>query len=171
MSRVEIRRRWLVTGAVAAAVVLVFWLFGSPPVGPYEGERAIDFALETLDGRPVSLKDFAGKPVFVNFWATWCLPCLVEMPIIEELYNERPGAFAVVAVSDEPVETIREYVEKHGYTFPIYVDRGGKMGQEYQVLFMPTSVFIDAKGVIQARHLGELNRSLLESYLERIGAT
>lgn len=158
------------TGAVCAAVVVVFWLFGSPPVGPYEGERALDFTLETLDGKQVALKDFAGQPVFVNFWATWCLPCLEEMPIIQEMYEEHPGAFAVIAVSDEPLDTIRAYVEKYGYTFPVYVDRGGEMGQNYQVLFMPTSVFIDAKRVIQARHLGPLNRSQFTSYLERIGA-
>jgi len=169
VSRVEVRRRWYLIGAVCAAVVLVFWLFGSPPVGPYEGERALDFTLETLAGDRVGYKDLAGRPIFVNFWATWCLPCLEEMPIIQELYEEYPGAFTIVAVSDEPVDTIREYVQKHGYTFPIYVDRSGTMGQEYQVLFMPTSVFIDAGGVIQKRHLGQLNRSDMLSYLEQIG--
>jgi len=162
-------RRRAAIAAVCLAIALVFWRYGNPPIGPFEGERAVDFSLETLSGDRVAYADLAGQPVFINFWATWCVPCLEEMPIIQQVYTEHPGAFAVVAVSDEPVEKIREYVEKYGYTFPIYVDRGGAMNRAYQITFLPTSVFIDSEGVVRGRHVGQMGRSDIRSYLERVG--
>lgn len=166
----ERRRRTLLVWAGGIIVVaLVLWRFGQPPVGPYEGERAPQATLTLLDsGERIELSSLRGKPVFINFWATWCLPCREEMPAIQALYDEHPGAFHVVAVSDEPAETVRAYVEEFGFTFPIYLDPRGEMGRAYHVLAMPTSLFLDEAGVIRARHIGQMTREQMEQYLRQL---
>lgn len=153
---------------VAAGIAVVVWLYGQPPAGPFAGERAPDFTVTALDGESVTLQSLRGKPVFVNFWATWCLPCLEEMPEIEELYREYPGRFHVVAVTDEPRTTVTRYLQSFDYTFPIYLDNRGEMGRSYLVRAMPTSLFIDERGVIRARHVGQINRAQMEHYLRQL---
>ncbi len=163
------RATWFLWGAVVAGIALVLWYFGQPAVGTFEGERAPNFTVTELSsGDAVDLASLQGKPVFINFWATWCLPCLEEMPEIQALYEEHAGAFHVVAISDEPRQTVVRYLEDFDYTFPIYLDHKGEVGRSYLVRAMPTSIFIDRRGVIRSRHIGQLSGAEMENYLLEI---
>lgn len=153
---------------IAAVAAVLFWFGKSPEEGPFEGNRAPAFALMDLAGELVESTAFAGQPLFINFWATWCEPCRYEMPEIQALYDEAGGAFEVIAVSDEPLPTVQRYLDQFGYTFPVMLDVDRSMYEDYAVFALPTSVFIDARGVIRAVHLGQLTREQMETYLARI---
>lgn len=163
------RRRIASVGVLLALLGLGYaWLAKNPPVGPFVGEQAPPFDLVTFDGSSFTLGDLGGRPVFINFWATWCPPCLEEMPVIQKMHEKYGDALAIVAVTDEPIPVARPYIAEHGYTFPVYVDPGGIMTGEYLVQALPTSVFIDASGVIRIRHTGQLNEEEMEAYIRRI---
>lgn len=114
------------------------------------GNKAVapDFTLEDLSGRPLSLKKLRGEVVFLNFWATWCVPCRQEMPTMEKLYQEfKERGLVVVAVNyRETKEEIQKFVDELGLTFPVLVDRDGRVSETYGVWSIPLSYFIDRKG-------------------------
>lgn len=159
---------WVFWTVGIAAIGLVLWQYGQPAIGPFQGERAPDFSVVDLDGQTFHLEAFQGTPVLVNFWATWCLPCLEEMPEIQQVWEEFGDAFHVMAISDEPQHVVENYLADFSYTFPIYLDPGREVGQAYLVHAMPTSLFIDERGIIQARHIGQLSRQQLRDYLGQI---
>ena len=99
-----------------------------------------NFILKRLDGNEVSLKDYRGKIVLLNFWATWCLPCLVEMPSMERLYNEfKDKGFTILAIDmQEDADSVRVFKEKYKLNFPILLDSDGSVGQFYGVRSIPT---------------------------------
>src|SRR5512147_1010533 len=95
---------------------------------PFVGSPAPDFQLNRLDGQSVRLSDLQGKPVLINFWATWCGPCTTEMPAIQKIYEQHPSQFTVLAVNaDEPVSDIQSFLKDKGLTFDILLDPGGKV--------------------------------------------
>ena len=136
----------------------------------WNGASAPDFELTGLTGEPVSLRDQRGKPVLLNFWATWCAPCVLEMPNIQKFYEDYPGEFQVLAINaDEPELKIQRFVEDMGLTFEILLDPGGKIQSLYQIRGYPTSYFIDAQGEIRAQHTGSLSEDQLADYLLLVG--
>ena len=146
------------------------------PATGQEGEEvtaqpATDFSLESLDEEIVSLSDFVGTPVMVNFWATWCPPCRAEMPIIQEFAEAHQDELAVLAVNaGEDRPTIENFVENSDLDALIFlIDPENSVASLYRVPGFPTSLFIDAEGMLQAAHIGELDRDLLGQYLEKIG--
>ena len=162
-------RRIAAAAVLVAALLLGYvWLTKNPPTGPFEGEQAPPFELVALDGTAFASESLRGRPVFINFWATWCDPCLEEMPIIQRMHEKYGEALAIVAVTDEPVPVASRYIAKYGYTFPAYVDPGGFMTEDYLVHFFPTSLFVDASGVIRGRHAGQLSEEQMEAYIRRI---
>jgi peroxiredoxin len=108
--------------------------------------------------------------VLVNFWATWCPPCLAEIPDIEAAYRERAAdGFVVLGVNgQEPRETVQPFVEAQGITYPILLDEQGTVAREYRVIGMPMSLLVDREGVIQARHVGYLSAAQLDRLLADI---
>jgi len=134
-------------------------------------QQALDFSLVGLDGENISLSDFFGTPVMVNFWATWCPPCRREMPLIQEFAAAHQGALAVLAVNaGEDRTTIESFVESHELGDLIFlVDPENSVANLYRVPGFPTSLFIDAEGMLQAAHIGELDRDSFGQYLEKIG--
>lgn len=134
------------------------------------GDLAPDFTVETLDGKTVSLSDYRGKTVLLNFWATWCPPCRSEMPDLEQLYRERKDqGFVVLAIDlQEPKAPVRTFVERLGLTFPILMDDTGEVAQRYNIQVLPTSFFIDKEGHIATFNFGALNRSAILRKLEMI---
>jgi len=132
---------------------------------------ALDFQLENIDGGPISLSDYEGKPVMVNFWATWCPPCRAEMPLIQEFASENQESFVVLAVNvGEERSTIEGFVsnnELHDLIF--LLDPENSVAALYGVPGFPTSLFVDQNGLLQAVHIGELNRDLMVQYLAKIG--
>jgi peroxiredoxin len=110
--------------------------------------RAPDFALEDLSGRRLSLKDLKGKAVFLNFWATWCVPCREEMPTMEKLHGEFKGqGLEVVAINiKENKKEVRKFVDELRLTFTVLLDKDGKVSEKYGAWAIPLSYFINRKG-------------------------
>ncbi|TLY17170.1 MAG: TlpA family protein disulfide reductase [Nitrospirae bacterium] len=121
------------------------------------GHLAPDFLLQTLDGREIHLSDYRGHVVFLNFWATWCGPCKIEMPAIEKLYREfRPKGLAVVAVSSdsEGAAVTRPYRDSLGLSFTIAHDPEMLVGRLYGVHSLPLTFLVNREGVITHQIFG-----------------
>ena len=126
-------------------------------VAPRVGHVAPDFVLNTLDGREVRLSDYRGHVVFLNFWATWCGPCKVEMPTMEHLYREyRRQGFAILAVSTdaEAAGVTRPYRDALGLTFTIAHDPDAVVMRLYGVHTLPVTFLVDREGVITHQLFG-----------------
>ena len=118
---------------------------------PAEPSAAPDFTLLSLEGRPVRLREFRGKLVLVNFWATWCAPCLHEMPSMEQLYQTfKQTEFVLLAVSmDHQGEGVaRPFVDKLKLTFPVLLDSTLEVSRQYSVRGLPTTYLIDPEGLL-----------------------
>ncbi|MBI1885362.1 MAG: TlpA family protein disulfide reductase [Chloroflexi bacterium] len=125
-------------------------------VGPEEGKLAPNFLLPTLDGGELRLSRLRGKPVVLNFWATWCSPCRREIPQLVDAYDRfRDQGLAVVGVNlQEDRDTIQDYSDDFGMDFPIPIDHSGDVGREYRLLGLPTTYFIDRDGVVRSVYRG-----------------
>ncbi len=139
-------------------------------VGIEPGEAAPDFELETLDGEVIRLSDLQGEKVMLNFWASWCPPCKEEMPEIQKFYETYQDEINIIAVNfNEKDEKVIEFLDEHGYTFPIPLDPGGDVGNEYGVLTLPTTYFINSEGVIQEpRHVGPMTFDFMEEMMHKL---
>ncbi len=130
----------------------------TPPGAPKVGQPAPDFSLKGLDQKTVQLSQFWGKPVVVNFWATWCAPCSSEMPNIEKSYQEHStrNDVAILAVNQlESADQVRGYADLYHLHFSLLLDSDGQIGQHlYHVQALPTTVFIDSQGIIKEIHVG-----------------
>jgi peroxiredoxin len=120
------------------------------------GKLAPDFELINLDKEQVSLSSLRGKPVLLNFWATWCGPCRIEMPFIEEVHEQRAGqGLVVLAVNvQESPDAVKRFIEGNGFTFPVLLSPGSDVPLAYNVRGIPATFFIDADGVIRDIKIG-----------------
>lgn len=119
------------------------------------GKPAPDFELPLLDGPRVSLQDFRGRFVLLDFWATWCSPCRKSMPMLEELQNEHAEELVLLAVNmNESEETVRQFLEREGLDVTVLMDRDGAVGRAYGVVGLPTQVLIDPEGRTAFRLVG-----------------
>lgn len=143
------------------------------PIAPRVGAIAPDFSLVTLDGNSVRLSDFHGKPVILNFWATWCPPCREEMPALEELWQQYGAGGVVVLGVDQGESTaiVERFIrEKVDTTFPILLDGDHAVGDSYFVRSLPTTFFIDRNGFIQEIRIGgPLSLSFLQDQVRKLG--
>ncbi len=148
---------------------------GAPPPSPREGFSAPGFSIELLDDAEVetfvSLADYRGQVVMINFWATWCTPCRTEMPAIEKVYQEyKDQGFVVLGLNttfQDSEGEVRAFVNELGLNFPIILDRSGEVSREYQLRGLPSTFFVDRKGVIQSVVIGgPMNEALIQSTVE-----
>lgn len=146
-----------------------------PPnmTGIKKGEQAPDFELETLSGETVKLSDFQGKKVFLNFWASWCGPCIQEMPEMQTFYEEYQDEVEIVAVNLTAKEFAEQdafdFVEEHGYTYPVLLDRDLKAGTLYSVVAIPTTYFINEDGVVALdRVTGPMTYDMMVKKLKKL---
>jgi len=137
---------------------------------PFRGFIAPDFELMDLNGNINRLSDYRGKIVLINFWATWCGPCRLEMSTFQAQFDSSQGeGFSVLAVNnDEPEDNVRFFIDGLNLTFPIVLDPGAKVQQLYRVQRYPASYFVDHDGVIRFIHLGLLTEKQLNDYLMKI---
>jgi thiol-disulfide isomerase/thioredoxin len=138
--------------------------------GPAQSSPAPDFQLETLDGKSIKLADLRGRPVLINFWATWCGPCQQEMPLIEQYYQKYQPNLVVLAVnSDEPKTDVQAFVTNLNLTFPVLLDPDYKIEDLYRVRAFPTTFFVDKSGTIRYQQIGVLSEGQLVQYLAQLG--
>lgn len=135
--------------------------------------EAPDFTVVDADGTEVKLSDYVGKPIVLNFWASWCSPCKSEMPEFNAAWEELDGEvqFLMVNMTDgarETVESAREYVEGEGFTFPVLFDTKSEAAIAYSAYSLPTTYFIDAEGYVTARAVGAIDGETLQKGLDLI---
>lgn len=132
------------------------------------GELAPDFTLVDLDGKEVSLSDFRGKYVLINFWATWCQYCDLEMPDLDRLYKENEDLVVLAVNVQEEKGVVEDYIKKGGYTFPVVLDEEGYVSLTYLVSSYPTSYFVDKEGILLGGVPGMMTYEQMVQILENI---
>lgn len=140
---------------------------GVVKMGEKKPVPAPDFTLNSLNGKKVSLKDFRGKAVFLNFWATWCPPCVVEMPSMENLHKRfKDKGLVVIAVnSEESEKKVGKFIKKKGYTFLVLLDSDGSVtGESYRAVGFPTTYLIDRRGMVVGKAEGAREWDSKESF-------
>lgn len=132
-----------------------------------------DFTVFDLEGNPVKLSDYFGKPIVLNFWASWCRPCKSEMPDFQRKANELQGevVFLMINMTDgyqETVDTASAFIRDNGYTFPVFYDTQGNAANTYGVYSLPTTIFIDRLGNGVAQATGALTSENLQKGIDMI---
>jgi len=117
---------------------------------PQLGYRAPDFTFDDLEGNPVSLSDFLGKPVLLNFWATWCPPCRKEIPDLQKFHQKYGDKIVLLGIDwGEDVEEVKKFLTRYGVTYTTLMDKDGKFFVRYGLTGLPTSYWVDETGVIR----------------------
>jgi thiol-disulfide isomerase/thioredoxin len=136
---------------------------------PAAGYLAPDFSLDTLNGDSFSLSAARGQPVVLNFWATWCPPCRVEIPHFQEASIAYNGQVLIVGIDDgEPREQVAPFAQEMGITYPVPLDEDSVVARRYRINSLPTTFFIDEDGIIQHVQIGLVNQAMLEEQIERL---
>lgn len=173
------RSDWIVLTLVAAVLGAV-WIattrvdpsapalaLGEPL--PEVGHPAPDFTLQAPGGGEVRLSDLRGKPVVVNFWATWCPPCRAEIPALEQAHRDFGGDVVILGVDVQESEaTVEAFMGEFGMSYPVALDPNAAVARGYQVRAYPTTVFVDSRGVIRHIFTGPLNEPLLYTRLTEL---
>jgi peroxiredoxin len=139
--------------------------------GPRVGSPAPDFSLTGLDQQTIELGQLRGKVVLLNFWATWCGPCVAEMPNIDQVYQGTAHQdVAILAVNQgEFADQVKGYAELYHLHFPILLDGNGKVGDLYRVQALPTTVFIDRQGIVREIHIGgPMSKDFVQTHVESL---
>jgi len=140
---------------------------------PEAGSVAPDFELLDINGETVRLSDYLGRPVILNFWATWCAPCRVEMPDLQRAQDEfgDDGPQVLTVNQKESAEQVAEFFDEVGLTLPALLDSKGDVSVTYGAFFLPTTVIVGPDGIVAAVHRGMITRNALNGYLEQIDLT
>lgn len=134
------------------------------------GKPAPEFRSVTSEGAEIALSDYRGEPVAVNFWATWCGPCRVEMPTLQRAYED--GKIMVLAVNaGESEELVDAYMAELGLTFPAVMDPDEAIQELYAIRVYPTTVWINSDGIIEAEHYGPLTDEAIDQYLADLNSS
>lgn len=134
---------------------------------------APDFTVVDVDGNVVNLSDCFGKPVVINFWATWCSPCRSELPAFDKLYDAYGSevTFLMVNLTDgsrDTIDSVKQFVSSSGYGFPVYFDTDENAAYEYSVYSIPLTVFIDRDGNVTGSHTGMMSEEKLTEYINKL---
>jgi cytochrome c biogenesis protein CcmG/thiol:disulfide interchange protein DsbE len=179
MPRIDLARlpRWWLALAAAAPLLLVAAILaagtGFPGIGAPAvrvGDRAPDFALADLEGRPIRLADYAGRPVLLNFWASWCGPCVEEFPLFDAALAEHAedGLAVVGIVYRDRSEAARGFAEQLGAGWPLVMDPGEAVARAYGVYGPPESWLIDSQGRVFSRQIGPYSAGELAAQLDQL---
>ncbi len=164
---------------LALVVTVGFAMFGcssdsttsTPARDTSVGSLAPDFQFYNPQEELVSLSDLRGEPVILNFWATWCGPCVYEMPYLQEVYEEwSDKGLVLLAINIRGTSSqVEEFLRSHGLSLPVLLDSQGAVAARYNIRAYPTTFFIDKEGTIQAVRVGAFpNKEAIEDYLDKI---
>ena len=188
------RRLWLIPAGLAllllAAVIVLFgprlWGSASTPLAsippfrgtpesgsvasmeglPEPGRTAPDFTLDALDGATVRLSDYEGRRVLLNFWATWCAPCRLEMPMLQQAAADYGDDLAVLTINQgDTAEQVTDFFDEIGLTLPALLDGDSAVGRAYGAVYLPSTFLIGPDGIVSVVHHGILSREELDDYL------
>jgi peroxiredoxin len=174
------KRKWIQVVILLLFVIVVgFTIFQSlnatnqEPLDSNEllSKKAPTFIASGINGQQYRLDEFKGKPVMLNFWASWCAPCRAEMPLLNQKYNEhhqKDGLMILGINIGENAQTIKGFVNQFDLSFPILLDNNAQIESQYGIDPIPATFFIDREGIIQDIHLGELKEDVLDQYLQKI---
>lgn len=155
-----------------AGVYPVASLFGvdNGAAQPDAGHPAPDFVIHLPDGSSTSLAAYRGRPVVINFWATWCPPCRLEMPELVRAYERyQDQGLVVLAINDaEAHDQVAAFVQEFGLPLPVIIDPQGEVMRAYKTNALPSTFFIDRRGVVRVRWIGVLTPDVLEQHLRTI---
>ncbi len=146
---------------------------GTSSAQEHEKITAPDFVVQNQSGESVKLSDYFGKPIVLNFWATWCGPCKSELPAFDAAYHSYGdrAEFLFVNLTDgqrETVEVVEEFLAANDYTFPVYYDTMSSAANAYSVYGVPVTYFIHADGTVQDAFMGAMPADQLEQYLQKL---
>ncbi len=132
-----------------------------------EAIPATDFNLQSLNGEQTQLADLRGRWVVINFWATWCAPCVEELPLLQQLAEQHPNALAVLAINmREDEDAVRAFVEQHNLSLPVLLEPDDQMLLDYGVQGLPLSIMVSPNGEVMQRHVGPVDKAF-ETWLEQ----
>ena len=152
---------FIILGLVVAALFFMKARHGNGPepiLNPLVGDRFPDVELKNLDGSSRKLSSLPGKVFFINFWATWCGPCVSEMPSIQKLYDEyKAKGLVIVAINtdEDPEKTLEPFLKEYKYTFGSYIDKDGEISDHLQVEGLPFTYVLNSDRKIIFTHMGE----------------
>jgi len=165
----------LVVAALLPLALVALWVAllatrSLPTAGPQVGDPAPNFALADLDGRPVRLADLAGRPVIVNFWASWCGPCVEEFPILARALDAHgmDGLAVIGIVVRDNSEAARGFMTRMDAGWPAAMDPGEEVARRFGIYAPPETFFIDQNGTIAGRQIGQLTPADLDRQLALI---
>ncbi|MBI2755395.1 MAG: TlpA family protein disulfide reductase [Chloroflexi bacterium] len=163
---------WLVAGAAAVVAFLTVSVGRAPgPVDtPIVGRTAPAFDLQTLDGGRLSLAELRGVPVVLNFWASWCIPCREEAPLLTaaDADYRSDGLRVLGVVYQDSADNARAFMRRYGQTYPGLLDQDGRTAIDYGVFGIPETFFIDRSGVVRSRQVGALTGADMRRQIEAI---
>jgi len=155
---------------LTAGLVITGCTAGSEPTATV-GNVAPDFQLQNLDGQPITLSGLKGNPVLINFWATWCGPCVSEMPHLQKIHNEwsdRGLVVLAINIGDSAAE-VEQFLHDHNLSLPVLLDTKEVVAQKYGIRPIPTTFFLDKDGIIQVKVIGAFpSKAAIESRLSGI---
>ncbi len=165
------KKATLLVLAAAIVLVAVILINNEPSGGIEEGQRAEDFTLPMHERDEGSLSDYNGNVIILNMWASWCKPCIDEMPDLMDLEADYQGqGLSVLAVNMQTFERTLtdapEFIEKHHITLPVFFDEEGLLAERYQIKGMPTTFVLERDGTIARKIEGEINYEMLESIVK-----
>jgi peroxiredoxin len=131
------------------------------------GKPAPDFTAESLDGGTLTLSDLQGSPVAINFWATWCVPCTVEMPALEsaaQRYADQ-GLVVLPVNAGESPDKVQDFMDTNGLTLSALLDPDGDILNLYAIRYFPTTIWVDVDGIVRAEHFGPLTSDQIDQYI------
>jgi cytochrome c biogenesis protein CcmG, thiol:disulfide interchange protein DsbE len=162
--------------SAAAVVALALALAGCTSAGeeavahgadPDAGPPVTDRTFETFEGETTSLREFRGEPLVVNFWASWCPPCVAEMPEFEQVHLTRGDEVRFVGLNtQDSLEQAELLIERTGVSYDLGLDPDGALFNDFEVIAMPSTYFVNAAGAVVARHAGILNAQQLGDLID-----
>jgi peroxiredoxin len=158
-------------GANGVAVGTITGIDTGSTQPPQTGKPAPDFYFENPEGEDTSLSQLQGRPVLLNFWATWCGPCRSEMPFLQQVHQDRPeDEMVLLAINvGEGSSQVSQFMESAGFTFTVLLDKQAAVAQKYNVTGIPATFFIDREGVIQDVQVGAFqSQAEIENILNRL---